>query len=294
MYAIVGATGNTGRVLAEALLAAGRDVTVIGRDEKRLRPLVSGGAEAFVGSVEDPQAMTLAFSGAVGVYCMIPPRLSAPDLRQHQRKIGESLAAAIHETGVQHVVNLSSVGAQHGKGTGAIAGLHEQEQRLNALDGVNVLHLRAGWFMENFFTTIEMIKKMSVVGMPVSGTVPIPMIATRDIGAYAAERLLKLDFSDKSTRELLGPRDVTLEEATRVLGRAIGNSKLQYMQTSFEDTDRALVGMGVSQSTASQFVEMYRAFNDGLIVPEETRSLENATPTTLEDFAHTFAEVFNR
>ncbi len=294
MYAIVGATGNSGRVLAEALLAEGMDVTVIGRNEKRLSPLVGKGAEAFVGSAEDSQAMTLAFSGVVGVYCMIPPRLDAPDLRDHQRKIGESLTAAIHEAGVQYVVNLSSVGAQHTKGTGAIAGLHEQEKRLNELDGVNVLHLRAGWFMENFFTTIEMIRKMGVVGMPVSGAVPIPMIATRDIGAYAAERLLKLDFSDKSTRELLGPRDMTLEEAVHVLGRAIGNTELQYIQTSFEDAERALVGMGISKSTATVLLEMYRGFNDGLIVAEEERSLENTTPTTLGEFAQVFAEVYNR
>jgi uncharacterized protein YbjT (DUF2867 family) len=292
MYAVVGATGNTGGAVAEALLSAGKDVTVIGRGPTRLQPLVGKGAQAFVGSAADAQAMTLAFSGAVGVYCMIPPRLDVPDFRQYQREIGESLTAAIHEAGVTYVVNLSSIGAQHTEGTGAIAGLREQEERLNALEGVNVLHLRPGWYMENFLATVDMIRSMNMMGMPVRGDVPIAMIATRDVGAYAAERLLKLDFAGKSTRELLGPRDSTLEVAARTLGNAIGSADLRYVQTSFEDAEKALAGMGTSKGSASVILEMYRAFNDGLIVPIEERSPENTTPTTMEEFARVFAQVY--
>jgi uncharacterized protein YbjT (DUF2867 family) len=292
MYAVVGATGNTGGAVAEALLSAGKDVTVIGRGQTRLQPLVGKGAQAFVGSAADAQAMALAFSGAVGVYCMIPPRLDVPDFRQYQREIGESLAAAIHEAGVTYVVNLSSIGAQHTEGTGAIAGLREQEERLNALEGVNVLHLRPGWYMENFLATVDMIRSMNMMGMPVRGDVPIAMIATRDVGAYAAERLLKLDFAGKSTRELLGPRDSTLEVAARTLGNAIGSADLRYVQTSFEDAEKALAGMGTSKGSASVILEMYRAFNDGLIVPIEERSPENTTPTTMEEFARVFAQVY--
>jgi uncharacterized protein YbjT (DUF2867 family) len=293
MYAVVGATGNTGGAVAEGLLSAGKDVTVIGRSKTRLQPLVGRGAQAFVGAVADAQAMTLAFSGAVGVYCMIPPRLDAPDVRQYQREIGESLTAAIHEAGVAHVVNLSSVGAQHADGTGAIAGLREQEERLNALEGVNVLHLRPGWFMENFFAMGDMIRSMNMMGMPVRGDMPMAMIATRDIGAFAAERLLKLDFAGKSTRELLGPRDSTLEEAARTLGNAVGSADLHYVQTSFEDAESALAGMGMSKGAVSVILEMYRAFNDGLIVPIEERSPENTTSTTMEEFGRVFAQMYD-
>jgi uncharacterized protein YbjT (DUF2867 family) len=274
------------------LLSAGKDVTVIGRSQTRLQRLVGKGAQAFVGSATDAQAMALAFSGAVGVYCMIPPRLDVPNVRQHQREIGESLTAAIHEAGVAHVVNLSSIGAQHTDGTGAIAGLREQEERLNALERVNVLHLRPGWFMENLLATVDMIRSLNVIGMPVRGDIPIAMIATRDIGAYAAERLLKLDFTGKSTRELLGFGDSTLEEAARTLGNAIGSADLRYVQTSFEDAEGALTGMGMSKGAVSVILEMYRAFNDGLIVPIEERSPENTTPTTMDEFGRVFAQVY--
>lgn len=292
MYAVVGATGNTGRVVAEALLAAGEDVQVVGRTEERLQPLVGKGAEAFVGSVDDAQAMTLAFSGAVGLYCLIPPCYDVPDFRAYQRKVSESLAAAVHRAGVEYVINLSSVGAQHTEGTGPIAGLREQEDRLNALEGVNVLHLRAGWFMENFLMSVETVRSMGVLGTPVRGDVPIPMIATRDVGSYAAERLLKLDFSGKSTRELLGPRDVTLAEAARALGAAIGNEDLGYAQLPYEDVEKRMMEMGISRGVAGLMSEMYRAFNDGLVAPCEERAPENTTPTTIEEFAQVFARAY--
>ncbi len=292
MYSIVGATGNTGRAAAEALLAAGKDVQVIGRSKDHLQPLVEQGAEAFVGSVEDAQAMTLAFSGAVGVYCLIPMRADAPVLRAYQKGVGESLAAAIHEAGVEHVVFLSSVGAQHKEGTGPIAGLREVEVRLNALDKVNVLSLRPGWFMENFFMAIDAIRNMGALGTPMRGDVRIDPITTRDIGIYAAQRLADLDFSGRSSQELLGAATGTMEEATRVLGTAIGQPDLPYVQLSYEDFGQAMLGMGMSQSAADVFTQMYTAFNDGLIVPEEERSPENTTPTTIEEFAQIFAQVY--
>jgi uncharacterized protein YbjT (DUF2867 family) len=292
MYVVTGATGKTGRVVAEALLAAGADVQVVGRSEGRLRPLVEKGAQPFVGSLDEAQTMSIAFSGAVGVYCMIPPRFEVPDFPAWQRAVGESLAAAVHEAGVNYVVFLSSIGAQHTEGTGPIAGLRREEDRLNRLDGINVLNLRAGFFMENFFMQIDVIRRMGVVGLPMQGDVPCPLIATKDVGEYAAERLLQKDFSDKCTRELLGPRDMTMNEAARVLGAAIGKPGLEYVQFSFEDMERALLGMGISASGTSTMLGLYRGINDGLVVATEERSPENTTATTFEEFAQLFAEVY--
>jgi len=293
MYSVVGATANTGRAAAEALLAAGKDVQVIGRNRDHLQPLVKQGAEAYVGSVEDAQAMTLAFSGAVGIYCLIPLRHDAPNFSAYQKAIGESLAAAIHEAGVEYVVFLSSVGAQHKEGTGPIAGLREVEDRLAALDKVNVLNLRPGWFMENFLMGIDAIKKMGVMGTPIRGDVRIDPIATRDIGAYAAKRLVDLDFSGVSSQELYGASAVTMEQATRALGAAIGQPELPYVQVPHEDYRQGLLGTGVSRSAADLFIEMYDALNDGLVAHEEERSPENTTPTTIEEFAQVFAHAYN-
>ena len=292
MYAIVGATGNTGKVVAETLLAAGKDVRVIGRSAERLRAFVDKGAEAFIGSVEEPQEMARAFSGATAAYCLIPPRFEASDFRAYQRTVGEAITAGLRDGGVENVVFLSSVGAQHTEGTGPITGLRAQEDRLNGLEGVNVLSLRAGWFMENFFMSIGTIREMGIIGTPVDPDVRIAMIAARDIGEAAVAHLLELDFSGKSARELLGQRDITLAEATAVIGGAIGKD-LEYVQFPYEDAERALTRMGVGASAAGVFIEMYRAFNEGRVVPTEERSARNTTPTSIEDFARFFAQLYS-
>ena len=54
MYTVIGATGNTGRVVAESLLAADQPVRVVGRSVERLEDLVAAGAEEAAGDISDP------------------------------------------------------------------------------------------------------------------------------------------------------------------------------------------------------------------------------------------------
>ena len=293
MHAITGATGNTGRRIAETLLSQGKKVRVIGRDAERLKSLVKKGAEAFVGSLDDAAAMTRAFSGAKAAYAMIPPNLKAENLRVYQNKISEALASAITKARVQYVVNLSSVGAHLAEKTGPIAGLHDQEQQLNKLKDVHVLHLRPGFFMENFYWNIDMIKKMGINGSPLKADLPVSMIAAQDIAAAAAQQLADLDFSGKSVLDLLGQRNLTMTEATRALGSAIGKPDLKYVQFPYDEAEKSMLGMGLSASVAKGFIEMNRAFNEGVIRLNEKRSAVNTTPTSIEEFAKLFAAAYN-
>lgn len=66
MYVITGATGNTGSVVAEKLLANGEKVRVVGRNAKRLERFTKKGAEAFVADATDAGALTKAFSERKG------------------------------------------------------------------------------------------------------------------------------------------------------------------------------------------------------------------------------------
>ena len=95
MYVVTGATGNTGNVIAEKLLASGGKVRAVGRDAKRLEPLTRKGAEAFVADLTDAGALSKAFSGAKAVYAMIPPDMSSQDYRAYQERVSDALATAI-------------------------------------------------------------------------------------------------------------------------------------------------------------------------------------------------------
>src|SRR5450631_1254639 len=169
MFAITGATGNIGSQAAEVLLSRGEKVRVIGRDAAKLRTLVKNGAEAAVGDLKDTAFLTGAFSGVDAVFAMIPPNYTAPDFRGYQNDIGRSIADAITKAGVKFVVNLSSQGAELPAETGPILGLHDQELRLNGLAGVNALHLRCTYFMDNLLMNVPLINERGIAGSAVRG-----------------------------------------------------------------------------------------------------------------------------
>jgi len=284
MFVVIGATGNTGSAVAEALLAAGEPVRVVGRSAERLQPFVEKGAEALVCDLRDDETLTRGFAGATAAYVMIPPDPMAPHFRAYQEAVGDALVTAIKLSGVKYAVSLSSVGAHLEAKTGPILGLHYFEKKLNAIAGLNVLHLRPGWFMENLFHQVEPIRSYGMTAGPERGDAPLPWIATRDIGAYAAERLLRRDFSGSGTRELLGPRDLTFSEIAAVVGKAIGKPRLKYRRLPGFLMKIIMKKTGMSRDTAELLIEMANAVNKKIITAEEKRSPENTTPTTIEEF----------
>jgi uncharacterized protein YbjT (DUF2867 family) len=284
MIVITGATGNTGSVVAEQLLAAGEKVRVVGRSAERLQRFVEKGAEAFVGDVRDADAMAQAFAGAAAAYVMIPPDPKAENLPAYQDSVIESLAAALEKSGVKYAVALSSIGADKTDKTGPVKGCHRLELRLNRIAGLNVLHLRAGFFMENLFQYIGLIKSMGMLAGTVRGEVAMPWIATRDIGAVAAEALLKRGFAGSQTRELLGARDISMNEVATIVGKAIGKERLGYSQFPAMLVKPAMKQLGLSADFVDQFLEMNDAVNSGCMKALEPRSASNTTPTTLEEF----------
>lgn len=287
MYAITGASGNTGSKVAEALLDHGAKVRVIGRDTNRLARFA--GAEPFAADLTDADAVSKAFDGARAVYVMLPPNPSSPDVLAYQDRVSDVLAAALKKTSATHVVVLSSIGADKSEKTGPVVGLHNLEQKLNSIVGLNALYLRAGYFMENLLPQIGVIRNLGMIAGPVRADLRLPMIVTRDIGAAAAEALLKRDFTGKQTRELLGQRDVTYQEIASIIGKDIGKPDLAYMAAPPEQVKPALQQVGMSSNMADLILEMAQALNSGHMAALEPRSERNTTPTSVETFV---SEVF--
>jgi uncharacterized protein YbjT (DUF2867 family) len=293
MYVMIGATGHTGGLAADKLLAMGAKVRVVGRDARRLERFTRKGAEGFVADVTDAGALEKAFSGATAVYAMIPPNLSAPDVPVHEERVSDALAAAITKSGVTHAVVLSSVGADKPDKTGPVVGLHNLEKKLEAIAGLDALFLRPGYFMENLLPQVNVIQSFGILGGPIRSDLPVPMIATRDIGATVAEALSKLDFTGKQTRELQGARDVTFAEISKIIGAAIGKPDLIYKQLPADQLKPALIQMGMSPSMADELLELADALNSGHMKFLEPRSSANTTRTTIETFvADTFVPAY--
>jgi uncharacterized protein YbjT (DUF2867 family) len=287
MIAIMGATGHTGKPAAERLLDAGERVRVIGRSADRLQSLVARGAEPAIGEVTDRAFLTRAFTGADAVYLMVPPDYTNPDYFGRYAQIGDAIMQALPASGVTHAVFLSSVGAELPSGTGPIVGLHQIETRLSTLTGLNLLVLRPGYFYENHFGTLGLIKHQGINGGAAPADAASVTIAAADIGVAAADRLRARAFSGVSVEELFGPRDLSPREVTHIIGEAIGKPDLPYAQFPPEDFVNGFVALGFPKPLAELFLEMYLALGSGFIHPHTARTPANTGTTTFEAFAKT-------
>ncbi|MFA6148399.1 MAG: NAD(P)H-binding protein [bacterium] len=284
-FVVCGATGNIGSRIAEILLAAGESVRVVGRERVRLGPLAAKGADPWPGDLADTAFLERAFAGARGAFLLLPPRYDAPDFRAYQDQLGASLVSALSKARVPRIIALSSIGAHLAEGTGPILGLHALEGRLSALKDAEVVVLRPAYFMENHLWGIPLIRNQGIYGSPIRPDVPIPMVATADIADAAALMFIEGIFHGHTIRYLLGPKDLTMSEATRILGEAIGNPGLKYVRFSEDDARNAMAGAGMSGSVVEGMLEMQRGFNAGIIRPTRERNAESTTPTTLERFS---------
>jgi uncharacterized protein YbjT (DUF2867 family) len=293
--AVLGATGRVGHVVTDQLLAAGAQVRAIGRSAERLGPLAARGAEPCAGTATDPKFLAPAFRHVDAALVMVPTDPGHPDPAGLARAMADAIAAALQVARVQRVVSVSSIGAERPDRNGPIAGLHYLENRVNAIPGIHAVHLRAGYFFENWLPNVDLIRNAGINGGGLAPDQPIMMIASRDVGAVAAGILAKPIFTGQRSRELQGPKPYTPREVTSIIGQAIGRPDLAYLQFSEPDVRAALLSAGFSPGLSEAYLEMIRGFNDGSIKSLEPRSAATTTPTTFEQFAReVIAPAFGR
>lgn len=293
MITVMGATGRTGSRICQTLLNAGVPVRALGRSAERLAPLAAAGAQIAVGEPDDADFLDQAFQGAEAVYTLLAYGPDTEDYRQQQAAQGEAILQAIRRSGVRRVVFLSSVGADVPSGSGPIISMHDQEQRLRTLSPeVNVLMLRSGALFENLYGALEVVRAYDCYSDAVAPDVPVPMVATADVADAASHALLERDWQGVVTREVLGQRDISYAEATRLLGAAIGKPQLPYIQVSPEELAEVLQQAGFSASVAGCYAELAEAINNGRVRAREQRSPANTTATPFEAFARDWAAVY--
>lgn len=291
-YVVTGATGNVGKTLVEILRQNGHQVKAVGRNTDKLKPLEDIGAQVVVGDLSDEAFLTHTFKGADGVFFMIPPHFVVSDWINYQQQMATVGVNAVKHSGVKHVVTLSSVGAELTSGGGIIQGLHDMETFFNTLENTHVVHLRAGFFMENLLGNIELIQTQGMNGTAIAPDVPLAMVATQDIAVVAAEELVRLDKSEKRIRYVLGPRDLTMNEATDILRHKLGRDSLPYVQFSYEDAGHAFLQLGFSPDCVKEYMQFLSRINEREIYKASHRDEESTTSTSFEEFAEWLVDTY--
>ena len=262
MFVIAGVTGNTGSIVANKLLDEGKQVRVIARDPKKVEALKARGAEVVSADLEDPQALAQALAGAEGAYLLSPPDASSEQFLAARRRLLDAVAQAVVAARVPHTVFLSSIGAQHERGTGIIESLHYAEKVL-AATGLPVTFVRAGYFVENWAGVLQVVKKDGVLPTFITDKLAVPHVSTRDIGLVAAQALLD-GPSGVRVIELGGPRDASAADVAEVLSRLLGRP-VTVAQAPLAAAVPTFTSFGASADVASLFRDMYEGINNGTV-----------------------------
>lgn len=265
MFVVTGASGNTGKVVAEALLAAGKRVRVLARDPARVRSLSDRGAEVSVGSLEDLAALEDALAGAEGLYLLSPPDLGAQNFLRDRAKLLDGVIDTVKRAKVEHTVLLSSLGAQLTKGTGPVLSLHHAEQAFRKT-GLQVTFLRASYFAENWGAVVPVALKDGVLPSFVKGDQTLPLVSTPDIGRVAAELLLRGPRGVEVV-ELVGPSDPTPQKVADTLSKLIGRD-VALVEAPLAAVVPTFTSFGISEDVSRLYQELYEAIARHEIEPQ--------------------------
>lgn len=291
-YVLTGSTGNISQPVAQALIAAGHEVIVISSDANKKQTIENLGAKAAIGDVNDVVFLTQTFQGADAVYLMIPPIWTPKDWPAFMRQIADNYTQAIQDSGVQRVVQLSSIGAHLGYGTGPINGLAYLEKQLDRLN-IDVIHLRPSYFYTNLYSMVDLIKHAGIMGSNFGqADDQFVLVHPSDIATVAAKHLLALDFTGQS-HEYISSDVRTFSEIASAIGNAIGKTELPWVKFSDEDAMNGMLGAGLQKTIADGYLEMGQGIASGIVQEDYfTSGVKPQGKVKLEDFAKEFAGAF--
>ena len=276
MFVVLGATGHTGSVVVETLLARKQPVRVVVRSADKGASWKAKGVEIAVASIDDAPALTKALLGATGVYLLVPPNYGASAWLTDQRSRMDRAAEAVVKSGVPHVVFLSSVGGHISGGTGPIRAASYGEHALGCV-AKRLTILRPCYFMENWAPVIGAAKEEGVLPTFIAPQAKIPMISTKDIGRIGAEHLIAGGWG-KQIVELAGPEEYSPDQVAEALG-VILSKPVSAQHAPLSAVVPTFRSFGFSDEAARLFEEMYASFSRGAIGYEHPASIVRGTVT---------------
>jgi len=260
VFVVAGATGQTGGAVADALLRAGRKVRVLVRDPSRADRWRERGAEVSAADLGDEASLAGALEGAEGAYLLVPPSYGGDDTIADRHRVARSIGAAVARSGIPHVALLSSTGAHRPSDTGMILAPREGELAVvPAAKSVTVV--RAAFFLENWAPVLGNARASGVLPTFLAASRRIPMVASADVGAAAAEALVD-PARGRRVIELAGPEDLSPDDVARIVGTLIGRG-VRAEEAPIAAVVPTFRSFGMSEDAARLFQGMYEAINAG-------------------------------
>ena len=268
---ITGTSGQIGRHLTSLLDFTQNKIVLITRSAAKLKAEAARGATVLEGDMLDAAFMVRALAGADALFFLPPPNFGSPDMIDEYRRLATVARDAAKANTVSRIVHISTLGAHlNREETGLIRGQYFAETIIREA-APHVLHLRNGFFLENYLMSVGSIAQAGQVYLPVSADARYAFVATADIAAIARDLLESPTWSGRSIIEFQGPRDFSFGEVATSLGEGIGRSVTHVAVPAAAAVD-AMVGMGLSPAYARDLVQLLASIDSGLLRGEFPRT----------------------
>jgi uncharacterized protein YbjT (DUF2867 family) len=267
MHVIMGGTGHVGSQAATALLGRGEAVTVVTRDADHATTLREKGAEIAEADIEDVASLRAAFRRGRRAFLLNPPADPSTDTDAVEKSSVARILEALEGSGLEKVVAESTGGAQPGERIGDLSVLWELEQGL-ARQAIPAAINRAAYYMSNWDGMLDGVRGTGKLPTMFPADMPIPMVAPKDLGRIAADRLMT-GPDDTGIRYVEGPRRYSSADVARAFSNALGRP-VTVEVTPRERWKQAFQALGFSDAAADSYARMTAASVDSNFdVPEE-------------------------
>ncbi len=253
MFIILGASGHLGSVVAQTLIERNLPVTVVSRDPRKITVWQERGALGAVVDIHDSDALRRVFQNGTRAFLLNPPADIALDTDIEERATAASIAAALHGSGLEKVVLVSTFGAKPGDRLGDLSVLYDFEQ--NALtQGVPVTIQRGAYYFSNWDAQLAEAQSGTLTTM-LPPHRKIPMIAPDDLGRAAAARLIEPWNGDTELHLVEGPERYSVTDVADTFARVL-DRPVEVKTVPPESWEAAYRALGFSVPAATAYARM--------------------------------------
>ena len=253
MYIIMGGTGHVGSATAAELLRRGEAVTIVTRDADRATEWRDKGAKIAEADVEDVPSLSAVFQRGRRAFLLNPPADTSKDTDVVERRTVGNILRALQDSGLEKVVAESTGGAQRGSRIGDLNVLWELEEGLSS-QAIPAAINRAAYYMSNWDGLLEIVQSTGELPTMFPEDMPIPMVAPRDLGVAAADRLTST-LEDTGVQYVEGPKRYSTAEVADAFSEALGRS-VRVVMTPRNKWKDAFLKLGFSEAAAESYTRM--------------------------------------
>jgi uncharacterized protein YbjT (DUF2867 family) len=286
MYAVVGATGNTGREVVKELEGLGEKPVSIVRNADKAREVLGSSAKIAVAELDDRAGLTKALAGARRVFIVTGHN---PSSAAQQINVIDAAKAA----GAEYVVKVSGGRAVTGPNVESINGrAHFEIEEYLKRSGLQWCVLSPGLFMQNMLGQAANIKQGKIV-QPWPKDLPVALIDVRDTGALGARVLRDPSKHSGKVHSFTGAT-TTYGEFANVIAEVLGQP-IAYTALTLEQAEQGMKARGMPDWLVAHLIAMARAGAGGAFSKENTqpiRDIVGRAPITLRQFVQHYRSVF--